>query len=73
MFGKSRVASSLRLEIIASDYQPNNHWVEAAFDGFYLYEDTSTVTFVSDYSNVIDFKVFPNHSSGLKRGTLKNK
>ena len=59
------LGDSLRLEIIASDYQPNNHWVEAAFDGFYLYEDTSTVTFVSDYSDVIDFKVFPNPANNI--------
>ena len=57
------LGDSLKLEIVVSDYQPDNHWVEAAFDGFYVYEDTSSVTSVSNFSNDVPFTVYPNPAS----------
>lgn len=54
------LGDSLILEIAVSDYQPDNHWVEAAIDGFILYQDTSSVTSISNIVNDINFIVFPN-------------
>lgn len=59
------LGDSVRLEIVASDYQPDNHWVEAAFDGFYVYEDTSSVTSVSNFSNDVPFAVYPNPADNI--------
>lgn len=59
------LGDSLRLEIVTSDYQPDNHWVEAAFDGFYLYEDTNSISSVSDLSKEIPFKIYPNPANNI--------
>ena len=59
------LGDSMRLEIIVCDYQPNNHWVEAAFDGFSVYQDTSTISSISEVSNLLSFKAYPNPATSI--------
>jgi len=52
------------LEITVSDNQPDNHWVEAAIDGFFLYEDTTTLSSVS-LVNDINLNIYPNPANEI--------
>ena len=39
--------------------------MEAAFDGFSVYEDTSTISSISEVSNLLSFKAYPNPATSI--------
>ena len=51
------LGNELKLVIRVSDFQPNNHWLEAGIDGFRLFEDNTPVSII-DFNR--ELNIFPN-------------